>query len=343
MSRLLHKLEQALVSDHVNAATAFLKHPLLPPEPPCPFDARALFVAGWPAIDRALDRHRSTLGLCALVLDAEGALLAEGWVEAALDRTQALIVGRHLECSARVPPEFAEVSLRHLAILVRAESLDQVGVRVLDLHTGRGFGDERGRALEAVRLSGPAFLSVAGLRIALLVTGDLIRSHDPLEMYAQIPERVFFDEREGRDRAWSIARLRDEGCAEETRVVSCAGPIAATGRLTLQEESPAGVLTLTGRGMTVTREIGPQALARGILIGRYSRCDVRTGEDSDRVSRVHALVVEAHGEVLVVDTASSNGTWVLGREVEVARLTRDVRAELGRDGEGLQIRWLSMD
>lgn len=46
-------------------------------------------------------------------------------------------------------------------------------------------------------------------------------------------------------------------------------------------------------------------LARGILIGRNSRCDLQIGHDA--ISRVHAVIVDIEGEPTIVDAGSTNG------------------------------------
>lgn len=49
-------------------------------------------------------------------------------------------------------------------------------------------------------------------------------------------------------------------------------------------------------------------LERGFILGRYERCTSQL--DDGRVSRVHALVVGRGEQILVIDTASTNGTDV---------------------------------
>jgi pSer/pThr/pTyr-binding forkhead associated (FHA) protein len=54
------------------------------------------------------------------------------------------------------------------------------------------------------------------------------------------------------------------------------------------------------------------------LVGRDRACEV--GLDSSRVSRRHCCLAFGHGEVLVRDLGSTNGTRINGRLVEKGRL-----------------------
>jgi predicted component of type VI protein secretion system len=55
-----------------------------------------------------------------------------------------------------------------------------------------------------------------------------------------------------------------------------------------------------------------------ILVGRHAHCDVRI--DSSRVSRRHCCLVLEEGHLVVRDLESTNGTWVNGDRVSVARM-----------------------
>jgi diguanylate cyclase (GGDEF)-like protein len=68
-------------------------------------------------------------------------------------------------------------------------------------------------------------------------------------------------------------------------------------------------------------------LAQEVELGRDAACAVRL--PSDDVSRRHArIAVDGEGHLLV-DLASTNGTWVNGRRVEVHRLRAGDRLRLG--------------
>lgn len=305
-----------------------------------PLDAKKLFVDHYPSIRAALDRHRR-LGLAVLAFDGHGAPLAGGWLAASLDRSRSAIVGRHSACPIVIPGDHQSLSLRHLLILVRAASLDSIQVRVVDLHTGLGFADESGRLLQAVRLEGTAFLTIGSIHLALLMTGEGALPASAEEAYACVPERVFFDEAPGpfapnpRQRPRALAAAI---AAEGTHVLAMPGPICATSRLLEDGEAPFARMTLFGRDLQVPKDLGASALERGVMIGRYSRCDVRTGADSDNVSRVHVLLLKDGDDVLAIDAGSTNGTWYEGREISTHRLKDGDLLDLGGAGD-LGIFW----
>lgn len=302
------------------------------------FDAQQLFVQGWPWIRRAAERAQGRLGVAVIAFDPGGRVVAEQWVAASVEKTRSSVVGRHPSCSVPVPSSFNEIPLRHLLLLVRAKNNEEVEVRAIDLHTSLGFGDESGRALQSAMLGGTAFLSLGALHLAIVETSSLDIADAPEVAYRAVPGRVFADEEPGPYLAGPrLVRAHDvDGL---TIVRSRLGPLAAAGPLLEDEEAIRGRLTLGSRGLAVTRDVGPAALKRGILVGRYSRCDVSTQQDSETLSRVHALLLEDHGQVVLVDTASSNGIWVDNREVRVLRLDPEGEAWLGRPGEGLGLIW----
>jgi hypothetical protein len=72
----------------------------------------------------------------------------------------------------------------------------------------------------------------------------------------------------------------------------------------------------------VSLRLGETAMHQGVLLGRYDRCDsgVTAFLSSERLSRVHLLMVEMAGGFYAIDTASKNGVWHGRRSVAVVRL-----------------------
>jgi len=107
-----------------------------------------------------------------------------------------------------------------------------------------------------------------------------------------------------------------------SRVTLLGGPVGFRELSPEQTEDAEGSLLIEGDDRIEQISASPSALRRGLVIGRYSRCDntVELGEECLRLSRVHALVVSEGEGVWVVDTASTNGSWVGDRSVSVARL-----------------------
>lgn len=282
---------------------------------PAPVAIRPRFVRRYAQVRAALERHRAQ-GVLFLLFDGD-AVVAEGWLRASVDQTRATIVGRHSRCALRAPSEETEVSLRHLAVLVRAVDHHRTRVRVMDLASPLGFFDEAGRPLRGAAVEGTAFLRVGTLDLWLLTTHpDEPPEADAEDAYRCIPPRVFLDERVGSTPEGPRPRPRTApGDIERTTpVVSMAGPLSDAPRLCCDDEAPVGRLLLRSGADEIARRVGPSALARGVLVGRYDRCDL--GRQATRsLSRVHLLLLQDGDDVLAIDTASTNGTESAGAEI----------------------------
>lgn len=309
-----------------NEATSMMENPLLEAGRASiaeGFDAREEFIARYPIIRKALEHHRH-LGALVLAFDERSTAIGQAWLKASLDRTRAAIVGRHSMTSLPVPQPYTEISLRHLVLLVRAIDHEQVRIRVIDLATRTGFRDEQGRVLQAIVTEGPAFLRVGRVTLMLLVTDESSPIPASAEdAYACIPERVFVEERRGT--AGHNARRPPSSPGRiapgATLMRSKPGPLAAAGELIQSDEQAIGTLVVRSGGGGVRRPVGGSVLDRGILIGRYARCDVgATFDEYSRLSRVHFLITRESEDVIGVDTASTNGTFKEGRSVLVERL-----------------------
>lgn len=289
--------------------------------PPVFFDTHSFFVAAYPALKQALSRHQRQ-GVVLMLFDGTQPV-AELWLEASLDQARVAVVGRHNHCDlvAGAPG----LSLRHLAVLVRATSLDELRVRVLDLNTEHHFYDEAGRPLMAVMADGPLFLRVGGLNFVALRTPEPGGwPDDPEAAYRSLPERLFLEEKDPQP---VRPRVRAPHDPQVTRVLSMPRPLAETAELCGENEPPRGRITLHLKGDLLDRRIGSDALSRGVLLGRYERCQLSLGNDS-MISRVHLLLVAEGDEVLAVDTGSTNGTEYQGRQIRIHRL---------EDGDSLEL------
>jgi hypothetical protein len=93
----------------------------------------------------------------------------------------------------------------------------------------------------------------------------------------------------------------------------------------------AGYLELFCPTKNVTLAIGESALKDGVLIGRYDRCDAKDiATDDTSLSRVHALLMRVEDRLLLIDTASSNGTFEKGQQVRVVVIDADTELRLGK-------------
>ncbi|HWU90444.1 MAG TPA: FHA domain-containing protein, partial [Kofleriaceae bacterium] len=89
-------------------------------------------------------------------------------------------------------------------------------------------------------------------------------------------------------------------------------------------------LEIVGPQRRSVLNIGHDALRDGLLLGRYHRCDAVDPDDVS-LSRVHALLLHDHDRLLVIDTASFNGTRIAGEEnARVIMIDRDLELVLGK-------------
>ncbi len=314
----------------------------------------ALFVRHYAAIRGVCEGVR-TPGLVVVAVEPErvvGTLV----LRARPGRVASAIVGRHGSADLCLPDP--ELALRQLCLLVQEVGAGRVRLGVLDLHTHSGFEDEAGRRLEALEAEGPVFVRCAGYALFCLPTGDgappgEVWPEEPAAGLACVPARIYLGEREAEPDRWlrRERRLRadaDEdgdagepgggargGLAAGTTLVTTRPGLAQLDEAAVAPHELAGELWLaSGRGAPGTRfAISDQALGRGLLIGRYARCDTRTSAvlADPSLSRVHLLLLRLGGEVLAVDTASSNGCRdARGQGFRVLPLEPGQRIALGR-------------
>jgi pSer/pThr/pTyr-binding forkhead associated (FHA) protein len=87
------------------------------------------------------------------------------------------------------------------------------------------------------------------------------------------------------------------------------------------------------RELEVTRHLGEEDLARGVLLGRYDRCVERF--DANEISRVHLLIARVGGDLVAIDTASTNGSFLVHHEDDFAIAKLEDRAVLNLANVGL--------
>jgi hypothetical protein len=241
---------------------------------------------------------------------------------ARVERHVAAIVGRHDACDLYLTAS-DRLALRHLAVIldpVTSWKPGDKGVRfhVLDLRTSEGFRDEHDRHLRGLVCEGPAILRCAGHALFALPLGDPTdwpASGD--DAWACLPERIYFDEIDhfAQGSMPRLSALREPRLVAATRksvITRTHGPRDSAVSL-VEDGDTAGILELIGPSFRETIRVGHEALQDGVLLGRYSRCDGAGGlADDASLSRVHALLIQIGDSLLVVDTASSNGTWERG-------------------------------
>jgi len=260
---------------------------------------------------------------------------------ARVQRPTAAIIGRHDRCDLFLAGS-DRLALRQLAVVVSPvtswERGANVRYRVLDLKTQDGMIDEEGRVLRGLRAEGPAILRCGGYAIFILNLGDPSDwPADAGDAWQMLPERVYFDELE-RCPDSSLPRLRQlprdrrplrDHETHQSVVMRTVGP-RDTGAGLASESDTAGTLEIIGPHRRTTLAVGHNALRDGLLLGRYHRCDAVDPDDAS-LSRVHALLLHDHDRLLMVDTASFNGTRVSGGEnARVIAIDHDLEIVLGR-------------
>lgn len=311
------------------------------PARPCA-GLRELFVgayAKFQAACRAVDEP----GLAIIAVDeATGRAAGIAKLCARVQRPVAAIVGRHDQCDLFLAGS-DRLALRQLAIVLDPVGSwvpgAAVGYRVLDLKTQDGMLDEDGRTLRGLRAEGPAILRVGGYAIFMLVLGDPTDwPADASDAWQMLPERVYFDELERLPDA-SLPRMRKlsfpraEGSGPPSVVMRTLGPRDAGSSLVgggLGEADIAGTLEIIGPHRRTSLTVGHEALRDGLLLGRYQRCDAVDPDDAS-LSRVHALLLHERDRLLMIDTASYNGTRIVGEEnARLVVIDRDLELVLGK-------------
>ena len=302
---------------------------------------RELFVAAYGKFAkpcRAVDEP----GIALIAVD-EWTGRATGLVQlrARVARHVAAIVGRHDACDLYLTGS-DDLALRHLAVVLDpvhswTRGSSTVRYRVLDLRTQRGFCDEDGRPLRGLRCEGPALLRCAGHALFVLPLGDPSDwPESAADAWAMIPERVYFDELD-RCPEGSMPRMAPVvTTTHRSMIMRTHGP-RDTGSSLVSVGDHAGTLELIGRHHRGSLTLGHDALRDGVLLGRYARCDGAALLDDPSLSRVHALLLHVDDALIAIDTASRNGTRLLG-EPDARVIAIGGETEL-RLGSSTRARW----
>lgn len=253
-------------------------------------------------------------GVAVFALSKRRGLEGHLWLEAPEQGARSGSVGRHSAADLCLPDDEA-LALRHLAIVVRRVKGTSL-VRVIDLRTREGLRDERQQPLHAVESAGLLILSVASYWLVVVPTG-MPPPWDPKadSPWSTLPERKLTELEQGPPPEY--VKLAG-GRRKSYREISWATPLRAAmdttfEALIVENEPPAGHLIVRAPSEKPVRiPVGAVALRRGILLGRYSRCDQRELFSDNRISRVHALILELDGTPWIFDVGSTNGTSLDG-------------------------------
>jgi hypothetical protein len=237
------------------------------------------------------------------------------------------VIGRHGQADLYLDGD-PGLALRHLLVVIeKLSSYDsgEIRFRLMDLRTGQGFVDEKSRRLESLVAEGPCFVSCGDYALLLLVTGDPTDfPEDPFNAWSFIPERVFLEEKEVRPVSNPPAALRRSG---STLVTSLPGPGFA--RMGQTRGEVLGRLLIYNNAGRLALTIGEESARRGILFGRYDRCnkDALTIFAEQGISRVHVLLQMIGERLYLIDTASTYGIYRELRGI-APQLVRQIRSDL---------------
>jgi hypothetical protein len=286
-------------------------------------DPRTLFVNAYPWFEEVCRAVREPGVAVIAVDDWTGNVVAYHGLRAAVNRCISAVGGRHERCDIVLPCQ--DVALRSFAIVVDPvegwEVGAHVGYRMIDLRTTDGLEDEHGKALRSFRTDGPAIIRCGGYTIFLLPLGDATDWPSAAETaWEMLPERVYLDEQRPLRAVSPMAR--------RTSVIFEL-PSLREANARLVEDDSAGILDVVDPQSHTTIPIGLDALAAGVLLGRYSRCDL-VGSKDRSVSRVHAMLIQRGERILLVDLASTFGIGVFGgQRARIVELSEDTVAWLG--------------
>jgi len=306
-----------------------------------PKPMRQLFIGAYERF-APLCREVDEPGLALLAVDEyTGAPAGLVRLRARFGRHVAAIVGRHDQCDLFLD-KHSSLALRHLAVVLDpvqswSRGSTNVHYRILDLRTDRGFTDEHGQQMRGLSAEGPAFMRCSGHAVFVMPVGDPSDWPEAAtDAWDMLPERVYFDELRGDPRG-SMTNMPLEGKRQrKSMIFRTMGP-RDTGMGLVDRGDLAGTLDIIGPSLRGQLSLGDRALRDGVLIGRYARCDGAALLDDPSLSRVHALLLHVEDTLLIVDTASRNGTHLPGqRKARVIAFDGDTEVHLGKQ---TRIRW----
>ena len=246
------------------------------------------------------------------------------------------VIGRHECCALTLLDE--EISLRHALVRVTRNAGDEVRVRLIDLGSSNTFHTEDNQACKSVMAEGPMFINLLGYQLFLLPTGSLSTSEwsdDAEATWQSFPERVYFDHRIPERMVGQRPEKANAGRAKRHTYMTLL-PAAQHLRARPGAGGDAvGTILLAAESTQIAHRVSHEDLERGVLIGRYERCQLAGAAGS--LSRVHLVLLLDGGDVWAVDTASLNGTIVEGQRISAIQLDREIELKLP---SGMGMRWV---
>lgn len=286
--------------------------------------AEVLFVASYRSIREIAGNEAPGAAIIA-VHAPTGRLAGRVWIAGTKKRPNVAIIGRHSVCDLVL--DAPSVSLRHVALIVPPRDGAPQSFTVHDLRTPEGLKDADGHPMGGALVEGAGIFRVGPYALFAFATGWPGRWPElATEAWQQLA---------GRTSAVSVVRpLPRAATPLSPSVTAIRGPIQTDEVLLEPGSKPACVLHVSSDGRRVRLALGEDALRRGVLLGRYARCDTNDLLVGNQISRVHALVLGVGGDVFAFDTASTNGLYTDPRASRPARVVALSGGEMAVLGSG---------
>lgn len=239
-----------------------------------------------------------------------GAVAPDGEVRTTrLSEGEFLVVGRHTRCGLQLPDD--DISLRHILLRWTRDEQGRPLIRLWDLRAGRPFVTEDEHETGALVAEELLFGAIGAHTLAMVPLGGQAPLSNAEFAWHSLPERRF----EIVGAAHQRSRARDSITVSHTQppMVFGEGGLVPEGEV-------AGRIEVELPGGRTERVLTDAQLDRGLLFGRYERCQL-TLSGEDRLSRVHLFVGRVGDALWAVDTASTHGTHRNGSPVAAVPLT----------------------
>lgn len=304
-----------------------------------PVEPKASFAATFRAIFRELAPIYNAFdkdGLLCVAAREDGTLAAYVHLPILSEQGAFGVIGRHDCCGLTLKDE--DISLRHALVRVSRQGLGEPRVRLIDLGSSNTFRTEDGQSCKSVLAEGPLFVHLLGYQLYLFPTGTLAVSRWEATAEAtwhSFPERVYLDQRIPERMNREARRGAPAGRARRQTYMTL---LPAAQHLRAKPGAGGnivGTILLSAENTQIAHRVSAEDLERGVLIGRYERCQLAGASHS--LSRVHLVLLLDGGDIWAVDTASLNGTIVDGQKISAIVLDREVELKLPA---GMGMRWV---
>jgi hypothetical protein len=280
-----------------------------------------------------------------------------------------LIVGRHTACDVVLAGD-GEISLRHLLLVPARGARDAVesgegendagdapardgpgstALRLVDLQGSMPMLLEDDSAQRSLLVEGPFAVRLGryvlgGFAIgpgALAPPGELpLAEHIDLSGPGEPDEGPAPRPTERPEPSQGPYRSRDRE-RERSVITMLPRPVSLLAASSANDGgSPVGLLGAARDGERLRISVSREALRAGVLVGRADKCDAGLRPLlTERVSRVHLVILELDGRTVLYDCASTNGTYCGGRRVRSLELGLDPPVVRLAADEGVELRW----